>query len=102
MRQKGYTIIRRKFKSGAEAMVTRLFVGEIEEVLNDLKQMNATKEGARSAIDRLLGYLMENKGRMHDKHARKGGYPIGSGGIESSNKTVCHICRWMSYQLFYF
>jgi Uncharacterised protein family (UPF0236). len=75
----------------AEAMVTRLFVGEIEEVINDLKQANATKEEARSTIDRLLGYLLENKGRMHYKHARKGGYPIGSGGIESSNKTVCHI-----------
>ena len=35
-------------------------------------------------------YLKENKGRMDYKHVKKGGYPIGSGGIESSNKTVCH------------
>ena len=27
---------------------------------------------------------------MNYKHVKKGGYPIGSGGIESSNKTVCH------------
>ena len=27
---------------------------------------------------------------MNYKQVKKGGYPIGSGGIESSNKTVCH------------
>jgi len=27
---------------------------------------------------------------MNYKRVKKGGYPIGSGGIESSNKTVCH------------
>ena len=27
---------------------------------------------------------------MNYKRVKKEGYPIGSGGIESSNKTVCH------------
>ena len=74
----------------AEAAATRLFVGEIEEVMNDLEKAKTTKEEAKSEIDSLLQYLMENKGRMNYKPAKKGGYPIGSGGIESSNKTVCH------------
>jgi hypothetical protein len=74
----------------AEATVTRLFFGEVEEVIKYLDKMNTQSEEAKSEIDSLLKYLMENKGRMNYKHAKKGGYPIGSGGIESSNKTVCH------------
>ncbi|MDI6886860.1 MAG: ISKra4 family transposase, partial [archaeon] len=75
----------------SEATVTRLFVGEVEEVINDLEKMKTQNEEAKREINSLLGYLKENKDRMGYKHARKGGYPIGSGGIESSNKTVCHI-----------
>lgn len=74
----------------AEATITRLFVGEMEEVINDLGKMKTHNEEVQSEIDSLLNYLKENKDRMNYKHARKGGYPIGSGGIESSNKTVCH------------
>lgn len=74
----------------AEATITRLFVGEIEEVINDLEKMEIHNEELQSEIGSLLTYLKENKDRMNYKHARKGGYPIGSGGIESYNKTVCH------------
>jgi len=75
---------------GARWIITRLFVGEMEEVINDLGKMKTRNEEVQSEIDSLLNYLKENKDRMNYKHARKGGYPIGSGGIESSNKTVCH------------
>jgi len=73
-----------------EATITRLFVGEIEEVVDDLGKMKAHNEEVQNEIDSLLHYLKENKDRMNYKHVKKGGYPIGSGGIESSNKTVCH------------
>jgi len=29
--------------------------------------------------------------RSNYKYAKKGGYPLGSGGIESSNKTISHV-----------
>jgi hypothetical protein len=74
----------------AEATLTRLFFGEIERVIIDLEHITTHNEEVQSEIDGLLNYLMENKDRMNYKHARKGRYPIGSGGIESSNKTVCH------------
>jgi hypothetical protein len=75
----------------AEATLTRLFLGEVEEVIEGLKGMNIEDEGVRREIESLSGYLMENKDRMNYKHVKKGGYPIGSGGIESSNKTICHV-----------
>ena len=46
---------------------------------------------AKSEIDSLIGYLKENRDRVDYKFYRKGGYPAGSGGIESSNKTICHV-----------
>ena len=74
----------------AEATLTRLYFGEIEEVIIDLEKIKTHNEWVQREIYSLLNYLKENKDRMDYKHARKGGYPIGSGGIESSNKTVCH------------
>src|SRR5882762_5199954 len=31
------------------------------------------------------------QGRVHFITTRRGGYPIGSGGMESSNKCMCHV-----------
>ena len=60
---------------------------EIEEVVNDLGKMKAHNEEVNE-IDSLLHYLKENKDRMNYKQVKKGGYPIGSGGIESSNTSI--------------
>src|SRR3712207_7077563 len=35
--------------------------------------------------------LFRSKGRIDYRAARKGGYPIGSGGRESANKFICHV-----------
>jgi hypothetical protein len=32
-----------------------------------------------------------NAKRLHYRTARKGGYPIGSGGIEAANKSISHV-----------
>ena len=61
----------------AEATITRLFVGEIEEVVDDLGKMKAHNEEVQNEIDSLLHYLKENKDRMNYKQVKKGGYPIG-------------------------
>jgi len=36
-------------------------------------------------------YLDAHRGRTHYRQLRRGGYPLGSGGIESSNKFICHV-----------
>ena len=33
----------------------------------------------------------QNEDRVDYKFYRNGGYPMGRGGIESSNKTICHV-----------
>ncbi len=53
-----------------------------------MKTKNAEE---KREIDSLIGYLKENKDRVDYKFYRKGGYPVGSEGIESSNKTIYHV-----------
>ena len=47
-------------------------------------------EEAGKKIGKLAGYLEKNRDRIHYETDREDGYPIGSGGIESSHKYVCH------------
>ena len=46
---------------------------------------------AATAIGQGIHYLEQNQERINYQAARKGGYPIGSGGIESANKFICHV-----------
>ena len=48
-----------------------------------------TKE-AQEEVRKLIGYLQNNREKIHYRSDRKGGYPIGSGGIESANKFISH------------
>ncbi len=36
-------------------------------------------------------YVPRGSGRSHYRQLCRGGYPLGSGRIESSNKFICHI-----------
>jgi hypothetical protein len=45
---------------------------------------------AAELIRKLIGYLKKHRRRMDYRSLRLGGYPIGSGGIESANKFICH------------
>jgi hypothetical protein len=73
-----------------EATLTRLYLGKIGWVLGGLKRMQPASEEALKAIDNCWMHLHAHRDRMHYGTLRRGGYPIGSGGIESSNKFVCH------------
>ena len=42
-------------------------------------------------IDNCWVYLNDHRGRTHYGKFRRGGYPLGSGGIESSNTFMCHV-----------
>jgi len=74
-----------------EATMTRLYMGKVGCVLAGLKRMRPTSEEATKAIDNCWTYLHEHRGRTHYRKLRRGGYPLGSGGIESSNKFICHV-----------
>jgi hypothetical protein len=74
-----------------EATLTRLYVGKVGWVLGGLKRMKATSEEAAKAISNCWEYLHAHRDRTHYRQLRRGGYPIGSGGIESSNKFICHV-----------
>ena len=74
-----------------EGTLARLFCNEVEGVLEGLERMEPRDEEARREIEALTGYLRGNQTRLNYGFARKGGYPLGSGGIESSNKRICHV-----------
>lgn len=74
-----------------EATLTRLFAGQIQDVLATLKQMATQPDAATDAITSLSTYLTHQQDRIDYGTARKGGYPLGSGGIESAHKFIAHV-----------
>jgi len=74
-----------------EATVARLFCGEVQAVISDLQRMKARDAQAAEEIRRLIVYLTNNQERVDYGFARKGGYPLGSGGIESAHKFIGHV-----------
>lgn len=74
-----------------EATLARLYAGEVDPVLADLQAMTAPDEKAAEEIRLLIGYLSEQRGRVHYRSFRKGGYPLGSGAIESAHKSIGHV-----------
>jgi len=74
-----------------EATLTRLYLGKVGWVLGGLKRMQAQSDEAEKALANCWDYLDEHRGRTAYRKLRRGGYPLGSGGIESSNKFICHV-----------
>ena len=74
-----------------EATMTRLYLGKVSLVLGGLKRMQASSDEADKAIANCWDYLNEHRGRTTYQKLRRGGYPLGSGGIEASNKFICHV-----------
>jgi hypothetical protein len=74
-----------------EATLTRLYLGKVGQVLGGLRRMQPTSDEARKAIDNCWDYLNDHRCRTHYRTLRRGGYPLGSGGMESANKFICHV-----------
>jgi hypothetical protein len=74
-----------------EAALARLFWGEVHGVIWGLQRMQPTDAHAAEEIGKLIRYLQRHQERVDYRFARKGGYPMGSGGIESANKFICHV-----------
>ena len=73
-----------------EATLTRLYLGKISAVLGGLRRMQGVSEEAQQAISNCWAFLHKHRGRTYYRQLRRGGYAVGSGGIESSNKFLCH------------
>jgi hypothetical protein len=73
-----------------EATLCSLFYAEIDNVIGSLQRMEPRNDQAAELIRKLIGYLNNNRHRIHYRSDRLGGYPIGSGAIESANKFICH------------
>jgi hypothetical protein len=74
-----------------EATLTRLYLGKGGQVLGGLRRMQPTSDEAQKVIDNCWVYLSEHRSRTHYRTLRRGGYPLGSGGMESANKFICHV-----------
>jgi hypothetical protein len=74
-----------------EAMMARLFWGYVDWAIDGLETLQPRDTQAAEEIRKLIGFLRNNAGRLHYRTARKGGYPIGSGGIEAANKSISHV-----------
>jgi hypothetical protein len=73
-----------------EATFTRLFHNDIKKVIHGLKIMIPKSDTAQEKIDKAIGYLTNHKDRTNYGTAKRAGYHIGSGAIESANKFICH------------
>jgi len=62
----------------------------VERVIWGLQRMRPTSPAAAAEIDNLIGYLQHNRDRINYRSQRQAGYPLGSGGIESAHKFICH------------
>lgn len=73
-----------------QSTICRLFYAEVGNVIGGLRRIKPKDDIAKEEIRKLIVYLTNNRERVHYQSDRKGGYPIGSGGIESANKFICH------------
>jgi hypothetical protein len=53
--------------------------------------MKPTNAQAAEERGKLIRDLQRHQERLDYRFARKGGSPMGSGGIESANKFICHV-----------
>jgi hypothetical protein len=74
-----------------EAMMARLFWGYVHWAIEGVEALQPRDAQAAEAIRKLLGVLRNRERRRHDRTARTGGDPIGSGGIEAANTGMSHV-----------
>ncbi len=77
-------------KEWVEITLIRLALNKPERVIGELREMKPENDSAGEEIRKLIHYLSENRDRFAYHRAKNAGMPIGSGGIESANKYLCH------------
>ena len=81
----------RKAKEWVEATFTRLFHNNIDDVIHGLKIMQPASPEAQEKIADVVKYLSKRKGQVSYGSAKRAGYHLGSGAIESANKFIGHV-----------
>src|SRR5262249_3432954 len=76
---------------GVEATVTRWSMGKMGSVLGGLRRRQPTSHDACKGMDNCWGSLNAHRGRTAYGRVRRGGSPLGSGGMESANKCICQV-----------
>ena len=80
-----------KAREWVEATLTRLFLNRPDQIIAGIKRMKPTSDSAKEQIDKTIHYLSERKDMINYGSLKRGGYHIGSGGIESSNKFISNV-----------
>lgn len=76
-----------------EEMKQRLWEGEVEKVIQECEDVLSRKSGWSEGVARTAEYFRERREQMDYPAFRKGGYPIGSGTVESACKGIGWRCR---------
>ncbi|WP_319548659.1 ISKra4 family transposase [Desulfogranum marinum] len=80
-----------KANTWVEQTKVRLFHNNATHVIAGLNRMKCKTAEAKTERANLANYLKKNKKRIEYGRLRRGGYPLGSGAIESSNKFISNI-----------
>jgi hypothetical protein len=80
-----------KAQEWVEATLARLFSNDISKIIAGIKRMKPSSDSAKEQIDKTIGYLSDRTGQLNYGALKRGGYHIGSGGIESSNKFISNV-----------
>ena len=80
----------REARQWCEATLTRIYYDCHEDVLSSLGKMKAQNQEVQDKIDTFYNYLAKHGKKMNYDSAKRGGYHIGSGAIESANKFISH------------
>lgn len=72
------------------ATLVRLSLNEESQVIGGLKRMKPASAEAAKSIDNAIVHLTKHSNRLNYASAKRGGYHIGSGAMESANKMICH------------
>ena len=74
-----------------EATFTRLFHNHVDDVIRGLKNMQPASSEAEEKITGVVRYLSKRKNQVNYGSAKRAGYHLGSGAIESANKFISHV-----------
>ena len=80
-----------KTREWVEATLTRLFLNKADQIIAGIKRMKPKTGAAEDQIEKTVRYLNGRKEMINYGSLKRGGYHIGSGGIESSNKFISNV-----------
>lgn len=80
-----------KAREWVEATLCRLFMNNADQIIAGIKRMKPRSEEAKDQINKTVGYLDKRKDMVNYGSLKRGGFHIGSGGIESSNKFISNV-----------